>query len=43
MQVVERGNLTMQGPVRVVQGFDGLFLRIPIFVPNVADPAETWG
>ena len=39
---IERGNLTMQGPLRFVQGFDGILLRVPIFL-EAAGPAETWG
>ena len=43
LEVVERRDLTLAGPQRVVQGYDGLFLRVPIFIDNVTDANETWG
>jgi sensor domain CHASE-containing protein len=29
------GNLTMQGPVMLLQGFKGAVARIPVFITNV--------
>jgi hypothetical protein len=42
LSTIERGNLTMDGPVHVLQGYDALIFRIPIFVPT-PNPEETWG
>jgi sensor domain CHASE-containing protein len=42
LSTIARGNLTMDGPTRVLQGYDGLFFRVPIFVPT-NNPRETWG
>ena len=43
LDAIDRGNLTMQGPLRLPTGEHVMLFRMPIFVPNVADPNETFG
>ena len=43
LDTIARGELTLQGPMMLKQGFVGIIPRLPIFIANVSDPDETWG
>ncbi|KAI8476186.1 MAG: kinase-like domain-containing protein [Monoraphidium minutum] len=43
LDTIARGQLTIQGPMMLKQGFLGIVPRLPIFVANVSDPREAFG
>jgi hypothetical protein len=43
LTTIASGNLTMQGPLMLKQGFLGVIPRLPIFITNVTDPQDTFG
>ena len=40
LETIARGEMTLQGPMILKQGWMGLVPRIPIFVENITDPDE---
>ncbi|KAI8463487.1 MAG: hypothetical protein J3K34DRAFT_145885 [Monoraphidium minutum] len=43
LRAIERGKLSIQGPLAVPQGYHAILFRLPVFIPNVSDPNETFG
>ncbi|KIZ04181.1 hypothetical protein MNEG_3785, partial [Monoraphidium neglectum] len=43
LETIQRGALTLQGPMMLKQGFIGVVPRLPIFIENVTDPNERFG
>jgi len=43
LETIERGELTVQGPLYLKQGFVGVVPRLPLFIDNVTDPTERFG
>jgi sensor domain CHASE-containing protein len=37
LATISNGNLTMQGPVMLLQGFKGAVARTPVFISNVTE------
>lgn len=43
LETIQKGVLTLQGPMVLKQGWVGVVPRLPIFVENVTDPNERFG
>jgi hypothetical protein len=44
LETIRRREFAVQGPILLQpEGFEGLLLRLPVFLPGVEDPQETWG
>ncbi|KAI8463338.1 MAG: hypothetical protein J3K34DRAFT_149057 [Monoraphidium minutum] len=43
LETIARGQLTLQGPIKLKQGWIGVVPRLPIYVENVTDPTERFG
>ncbi|GBG00256.1 hypothetical protein Rsub_12900 [Raphidocelis subcapitata] len=43
LETIQRGVMTLQGPLMLKQGWLGLVPRLPIFIENVTNPNETFG
>jgi sensor domain CHASE-containing protein len=43
LEALERGEMTMQGPVKAAQGWTALFFRLPVWIDNVTSPADVFG
>jgi hypothetical protein len=42
LETIRRRQMTMQGPFKLAQGYQGLVFRLPVLLP-ANSPNETWG